>query len=68
MAKDKYTIINEMVANTAYVMESKAEELEMTAEGFERKGDHERAARWREDLADIARAVTVIRKLEGCWA
>lgn len=66
--KDKNRIINEMVANTADVLEAKAEEVECIAEQYEAKGDIERATDWRKDLPAIRSAVEIMRLRAGCWA
>ncbi len=66
--KDKYTIINEMVLNTAHVMESKADEKEIIAQQYEEDGNEIKAQLWREDIERIKDAVELIRKYAGCWA
>lgn len=66
--KGTYTIINEMVANSADVMEAKIVYLECVAVQYEAKGETVIAQMWRQDIPDIKKAIEVMRKLAGCWA
>jgi hypothetical protein len=68
MGKDKNTIINEMINNTADVMEAKADYNECVAEQMEQKGKVETAERLREMNKRIMGAVALIRENAGCWA
>ncbi len=66
--KDKNTIINEMVWNTADIMEANAKYHELVAEQYDSKGETGEAAYWRKDIKAMMQAVELIRKLAGCWA
>lgn len=66
--KGKDTIINEMVLNTACVMEAKVEYNELVAQQMEAKGDINTATNLRAYNKRIADAINVIRASEGCWA
>lgn len=56
-----------MVANTADLMEAKAEELELIAQQFDAKGNAKGAKHWRKDIPRIAEAIKLIRERAGCW-
>ena len=63
----KDRILNEMVQNTANLMEAHAQSLDFIAQQFNNKGDHEKAAHIRRDLPRIAAAIALIREYGGCW-
>lgn len=65
---DKGTILNQVVAQAASLMEWKIDMLECIADQYEEKGDLVRAEKWREDIPAIRSAVEVMRKLAGGWA
>lgn len=66
--KDKNTIINEIMANAADIMEAKLDYIELVAKQFEDKGNAEQAARCRKDIPRIKAAVELMREYGGCWA
>ena len=66
--KCKNTILNELVANAAELMENHADYNEIVAEQFEEKGDMERVERLRRLNKRIAEAVELMREYAGCWA
>lgn len=68
MAKDKNTIINQLVGNAADVMENKMDYNEIVAEMMDEKGDHACAKRLRDMNTNIAAAVELMRENGGCWA
>lgn len=65
MRRDKITIINEMLANSADIMEAKAEELVSISEYYRDNCDFDRAFKINTEVTKIMEAVAVIRERLG---
>jgi hypothetical protein len=68
MAKDKNTILNDLMDNAAELMAGKIQYTQIVLEQFQEKGDTERIATLTADIAEMTAAMKTITKRSGCWA
>lgn len=65
--KDFDTILNEMVFNTSYIIEAKAEKSLVYAELYSKGGDNQDSIRHTAVAKELMEVVELIRENEGCW-